>query len=138
MALVNDIQDNPICLVTFDETVPCVSVTWKQHATRTQFQFIHENILQILKNQSVNKILGDDTALPTIHTEDRNWVIENWIPRAMSAGLKFIGTKRPESHFGRVAVSTVKANLPKSLTLRTFDDLDEARVWLQEASLDNC
>jgi thiamine monophosphate kinase len=68
--------------MSLDKSVPCIAITWKQYATSTQLRFVHENVLQMLMRQRVSKILGDDTALPTIHAEDRVWITEDWMPRA--------------------------------------------------------
>jgi hypothetical protein len=44
LKLLRDIRNNPVCSVTFDESVPCILVVWRNYATSTQFRFIHENI----------------------------------------------------------------------------------------------
>lgn len=129
--LSNDLEDNPICSVRFDERLSCICVTWKQHATRNQLQFVHESILQLLKNHGVSKVLGDDTALPTIHAEDQSWIVENWIPRAVKAGLKAAASKSPNSHFGRVSVNAVQSKFPSGLVARSFENLDDAKHWIQ-------
>ncbi len=71
LQLLRDIRNNPVCSITFDEGIPCIVVVWRNYATSTQFRFIHENILYLLQKHGVNKIFSDDTALPTIHTEDQ-------------------------------------------------------------------
>jgi len=76
LQLLQDIRDNPICSVFFDESVLCIMVIWRNYATNTQFRFIHESILHHLQKHGVNMILGDDSALPTIHAEDRAWTIK--------------------------------------------------------------
>lgn len=135
MMLLNNLEENPICSVTCDERFSCTFVVWKQYATQTQLRFIHESILLLMKKHRINKILGDDTALPMIYGEDQNWIIEDWMPRALAAGLKAVANKKPTAHWGNVAVSGVQSRLPGSLTWRSFNDLDEARSWLQNASL---
>jgi hypothetical protein len=82
-------------------------VIWRNYATSTQFRFIHESIVHQLQEHGVNKVLGDDTALPTIHAD-----------------------KPPEAHFGRVPVSNVQASLPDGLLTQSFDTHEEARAWL--------
>jgi hypothetical protein len=76
LQLLRDIKDHPVCSVFFDEGVPCIMVIWRNYATSTQFRFIHESILHQLQEHGVSKILGDDSALPTIHTEDQAWIIK--------------------------------------------------------------
>jgi len=133
MALLRNLTSNPICSVYLDESVPCVTVVWKQYATSTQLRFIHENVLYLLQKHRLSRILGDDTALPTIHSEDQRWIVEDWMPRAKAAGFRAGANKSPTSYFGKLAVETVQSVAPSDLQFRSFADMDEARQWLREA-----
>lgn len=128
--LLHDLKDNPICSVTFDETVPCIKVVWKRYATSTQLRFIHESILHLIQKHRVDKILGDDSALPTIAAEDQVWIAHDWMPRAVAAGLKFAGSKKSESYFGRVSVNSIQLAVPKGIVIRSFETVEDARRWL--------
>lgn len=134
LKLLKDFTDNPICSVSVDESVPCIVIIWKQYATSTQLRFIHESVLGLLEKHRVTKILGDDTLLPTIHTEDQTWITENWMPRAMAAGLRFACSKTPDSHFGKISVRSVQSVAPRGLVVRAFENLNEAKSWLKGAS----
>jgi hypothetical protein len=91
-----------------------------------------------MRKHRVNKILGDDTALPMIYGEDQTWIIENWMPRAFAAGLKFVANKKPNVYWGNVAVSRVQRRFPSGLTARSFSNLDDARGWLQGLTASSC
>jgi hypothetical protein len=130
-ALFNNPAENPICCITFDECLRSVLVVWKQYATHTQIQFVHENILRLTQEHGASRILGDDTALPTIASEDRAWIVENWMPRAVAAGLRFVASKKPDAYFGRLSVAGIQSGAPAGLMMRSFDDLQSARDWLQ-------
>jgi hypothetical protein len=41
----------------------------------------------------VYKILGDDTALPAIPSEDRFWIIDGRFPQAVDCGFRFAASK---------------------------------------------
>jgi hypothetical protein len=88
-----------------------------------------------LQEHGVNKILGDDSALPTIHAEDQAWIIKDWLPRAMAVGLKATANKPPLFHFGKVSVSSVQAGLRTGLITKSLDTLEEARAWLHGVNL---
>ncbi len=87
-ALLENLESNPICNLRFDDDIPCVYVTRKRYATSAQLYFIHEVIIEKLKSQRTSKILGDDSALSTVHSDDRNWIVNNWMPRAITTGLQ--------------------------------------------------
>ena len=128
--LLENFQDNPICSILHDEANHCIIVIWKQYATHIQFRYIHEKLLSLICEHSVNKILGDDTALPAIPSEDRFWVIDEWFPRAVQCGLRFAASKRPNSYFGKLAVTHIQSGAPADLKCRSFERLEEAREWL--------
>jgi len=128
--LLENFQDNPICSIRHDEANHCIIVVWKQYATQIQFRYIHEQLLSLICAHRVYKILGDDTALPAIPSEDRFWIIDEWFPRAVKCGLRFAASKLPDAYFGRLAVSHIQSAAPTGLQCRTFQKLDEAREWL--------
>src|SRR6201989_1341522 len=128
--LLDNFWDNPICSIIHDETHHCIIVVWKQYATQIQLRYIHENLLTLICKHRVYKILGDDTALPAIPSEDRFWIIDEWFPRAVECGLRFAASKRPDAHFGRLAVSHIQSAAPVGLQCRCFERLEEAKEWL--------
>jgi hypothetical protein len=132
LALVRDLGSNPICCVTLDKTVPCLFINWRGYARSLQFHFIHESIIDLLQRHRVAKLLGDDTSLPMIHAEDQVWVIKDWLPRAMTSGLRAIAHKSPVAHFGKVSVDNVRSGIAAKISLQTFESLDEARGWLKD------
>ena len=128
--LLENFRDNPICSIRHDEANHCIQVIWRQYATQIQFRYIHEKLLSLICEHRVDKILGDDTALPAIPTEDRFWIIDEWFPRAVKCGLRFAASKQPDAYFGRLAVSHIHSAAPAGLQCRTFEKLEEAREWL--------
>jgi hypothetical protein len=133
LKLAIDIAHNPVCSITVDEEASCVVLIWKRYATRTQIRFVHEQTLKLMQERGLGRILGDDTRLPTIHVEDRKWIVEDWMPRAHASGLRLIASKTPAMHFGRVAIEDLRGAAPAEIVFRTFADLAAARRWLMSA-----
>lgn len=125
-------EDNPICSISVDESIPAVVIVWRRYATSVQLRFIHEYLLCLVQRHGVRKILGDDTALPTIHADDQAWITDEWMPRAVAAGLRVGASKSPRSHFGRLAIEHLRGGAPSGLTIRGFEDVTDARRWLCE------
>lgn len=128
--LLKNFRENPICSVSVNEDARCINVVWKQYATQIQLRFIHENLLALIRSHRLCKILGDDTALPTIPSEDRTWIVENWMPRAIGSGLKFVASKEPESYFGKMSIRIIQSAVPPGLEFRSFEELEDAQEWL--------
>lgn len=133
LQLLSCLNDNPICSVQVDTDVPCVTVVWKRYATSMQLRFVHENILALLKQHNLRAVLGDDTALPTIHVEDRRWITENWLPRATAAGLVVAANVKPTAPWAQAAVSSVQGILSRYMNIGSFESWENARAWLRNA-----
>jgi hypothetical protein len=130
--LLSDLESNPVCSVLLDAEVPCLTVVWKREASSVQLRAILEKVIELIRRHNINKILGDDTALPQIEPDDQTWIVRDWMPRAVEAGLKLAANKSPEAYFGRLAVETIKAS-QSLLAIRSFDHFEEARRWLKNA-----
>lgn len=128
--------DTPICSFHLDETVPCITVTWKGYATSTHFRYVHELIIDLLQQHTVSRVLDDATLLPTIGAADQRWLIGTWMPRAAEAGLRATASKRPVAYFGRLAVETIRRERSNGIQMRCFDALEPARLWLKELKFD--
>ena len=109
--------------IRHDEANHCIIVVWRQYATHIQFRYIHEKLLSLICEHRVYKLLGDDTALPAIPSEDRFWIIDEWFPRAVKCGLRFAASKQPDAHFGRVAVTI------SNRRLRPACSAEPSRSW---------
>jgi hypothetical protein len=124
-------EGHPICSIHLDGTVPCVTVTWSGYVTSTQYRYCHELLIELLRQRNISRMLDDATALPTIHGADQGWVVGNWLPRAIAAGLQAVASKRPQAYFGRLAVEAIRSVPSSEIPMRCFDDLESARVWLK-------
>lgn len=130
-SLVASIEDNPVCAVFVDESIPAVVIEWRRYATSAQFRYVHERVIRLLQDRGLTKTLGDDTALPMIHAEDQAWVTQEWMPRAAALGWKASANKAPTAGFGSRCVDSVRTLAPEGVLMRTFADLTECKRWLR-------
>jgi predicted lipoprotein len=131
ISLINDLENNPICSITFDASVPCIAVQWRGYATSAQMRFVLENIICLLDRHKAHRILGDDTLLPLVHSADQQWIINDWYPRAIAAGWRVSANKVPKNYFGQLTTNNVQAEVPGAVVIRPFEELEEARQWLK-------
>lgn len=132
-ALADNLERNPICTVSYDPEIPCLVVRWRGYATSAQTRYIHECLIQLIKKHRVSKILGDDTALVSIAAIDQHWIIHDWMPRAMAAGLKSAASIKPCGYFGQASVNRILSLVPAGLAIRSFESLREGKAWLHSA-----
>lgn len=112
--LLRNPYDNPICKLSYN----------------------HEIILCMLVKHSASKILGDDSDLPIIHAEDQRWIVQQWLPRARTAGLKAAASVLSLTFFGRVAIGSIQSRFVRHVQVRNFRKVHSARSWLKDVALD--
>lgn len=131
--LLENPNDNPICSLSYDNSIRCVTIVWRRYATSSQYRFIHETINQMLKQYQASKILSDDSDLPVVHAEDQQWIVEYWMPRAKAAGLKTVATNSSLSFFGRLTIGSIQVRMANEVSIKTFPNIHLARNWLRNA-----
>jgi hypothetical protein len=130
LQLLRSPADNPICDIIFEPAVPCVAITWKRYATSAQLRFIAESVIMLIEAHHASKLLADVTGLPNVSADDQMWVVKEWMPRAVAAGLRVIAGKNPASYFGKLSADHIVVLAPSTLNICFFDGLDDARQWL--------
>lgn len=129
--LMENPNDNPICSLSYDDSVGCVTIVWRRYPTSAQLRFIHEAIIQMLAQYKASKILGDDTELPIVHPEDQQWIAEEWLPRAKAAGLKAAAAKVSFSFFGKLSIGSIQTRIAREIAIKAFPNMHQARAWLR-------
>jgi hypothetical protein len=133
--LIENIEDTAICSIYIDKSIPCVTIVWKGYVTSPQLRSVHESLLNVIRMHKLRKILGDDSALPTVHEDDQRWIAKDWVPRAIAAGLRVGAAKSAASHFGRVSLGNLRTAVSAAMPIRCFDDLETARQWLKNFTI---
>ena len=133
-AILENPRNNPVCTLSLDEEVRCISVVWRKYATSAQLRFIHEVLIEMIQQYGIRKILGDDTDLPVVHAEDQRWIIRDWVPRAEAAGLRAVAATTSLSFFGMLSISNIHSQLPDSIAIKQFSNIIAARKWLSRYS----
>jgi hypothetical protein len=64
------------------------------------------------------------------------WVSENWTPRVLAAGIKYIGFVLPESEWAKMAVEEYTETVEKKgMTITYFKDVESAKNWFRNMSI---
>jgi hypothetical protein len=128
--------NNPICKLFYNKEVQCIEVAWRKYATSPQLRYIHEIILCMLVQHNVIKILADNRDLPIVHAEDQRWIVQQWLPRARTAGLKAAASVISMTFFGRLAIGAIQSAFAREVQVRNFRDVESARSWLKDLATD--
>lgn len=127
-----DELSNEACSILYDSDVPCIIMEWHAYGTSAQFRLISENVLQLLIDKSLSKVVADTTNLPIIGSDDQQWVSEDWLPRSIEAGFRACGMVNSRFYFNRVAVDNVVTRVKSDkFRVEYFDSQAAAKEWLK-------
>jgi hypothetical protein len=122
------LQESFITL-SWDEASKTIIAEWKGFASLAKMQFALEKGLELIQQKKTTKWLGDTSNLAPFGQEASNWIIKDWIPRAKTAGLKYIAYVIPKSALTRMTLSNGTAIT--LLESAFFDSQDGAKAWLR-------
>jgi len=88
-----------------------------------------ENSLELIEKYSITKIITDLRQVKGTWTMATDWVAQNWFPRAIKAGLKYIAYIYPPDVFGQFSLKNL-IKKSENYTLQVFKDLNKAYDWL--------
>ena len=79
--------DEKFLQIYYDETVPCVTMQWKDFATSEEFKIGLNKGLDLLMEQNTENWLADLRKMDVIDPDDEKWSNEDWFPRALAGGV---------------------------------------------------
>ncbi|WP_333819197.1 hypothetical protein [Ohtaekwangia sp.] len=126
-------------IVEYDASIPCIVLTVSGFMTSEQFRFLLNKGLEhyITKKKDHDKLLWvADTRKHAVHSdEDMRWVADDWNPRALAAGLRYMAFVLPENVFGDLTLKKYAQHTEKrndDLVMEMFGDLQAAKAWCKE------
>jgi len=119
--------------IYFDEEIKAVVMEWDGYATSQQFKVGTELMLDTLMANNCFKVLADIKDMVLIGMEDQQWLNTHFLPKAIHFGFKAVAMIKPDNYFNKVAVESVSYKVDKDkLQINFFDNVDEAKNWLQK------
>jgi hypothetical protein len=117
--------------IYFDPSLQCVVMIWNGYATSRQFREGTEYMLEVLQENAASKVLADIRDMTIIGMEDQQWLTNDFLPRAIAGGFRFVAMLRPHAYFNKVAVETVSYKIQgDKLSINYFDNREDAVAWL--------
>jgi hypothetical protein len=119
-------------VVGYDDGVGAATIEWKRFVTGEPFREGMETLLDCIDERNAAKELADSREIKSLDDEDIGWMMGDWIPKAMDAGLESIAVVYPESVIAEMNLERIAeqgADMPVEQMITK--DMDEARRWLQ-------
>jgi hypothetical protein len=123
--------DTPYVLVRWDGEGPWVFVQWKAWANSAEYRAAQEAVIIALRENHASRNLIDSTDSRVVSDDDQQWLVEDWMPRAVAAGRRWTAIVLPKSALGRTIAENIDRR-PRSnwVKVEHFQTVEEAAAWL--------
>jgi len=120
-----------VAVVTWDPTLQAVYTEAQSWADPSELAAVLEAGLQALTEHDGSRWLADGRNMKVLKQSDQDWIVQEFYPRAVAAGLKRIALVIPTSGLAMATVEQLAHRLPAAqVEVAFFPTLDEARSWL--------
>jgi hypothetical protein len=116
---------------SFDDANGWVYNEWKGEVTVDEVIEACVVSIEYLEEQKSPKILNDNSQLKGSWDEANEWIAQNWMPRALAAGLKKFAHITSPDVFGALSAEELVTQA-KDFEMRIFNNRAEAKAWLKE------
>jgi hypothetical protein len=114
------------CEVLLHREVGYLIADWKAYATSEQFRKIHEQLLEEVKRHRIRLILGNALNLVQIAAAEQQWILQDFYPRLIHAGVRADAVVRSKHYFSQVAIDSIHQHGDKVVAVQYFDNRDDA------------
>jgi hypothetical protein len=115
--------------VYFDAENRLVRLDYYGHTPEQENRDSSDKSIELVKEKGVSKLLIDIRKMTPFSKEMQGWYIEDWLPRAVAAGVKSEAIVVPTSALSRLAVNATM-NKVNTLEFVYFDSVEAAQDWL--------
>ncbi len=128
--------EQPWLTVHWDEYCQAVRLEWKSYVEGEQAYEGLEAGLALLQRKRTNRWVADVRLLGPVRQVDQKWVNEDWFPRAIAGGLRYLAHVSPKSAIARMSVKQIMSKVNEiDIVNHFFDDLEQARTWIRNQPL---
>ena len=123
--------DEPHLRLDWDPVTQIVCAEWKGDVRGESMRNGLEEGLKLIVKTRARKWLVDGRGFESIEPDDVKWANDNWIPRAVDAGIAWMGFVMAKKIVMAMTMKSFIARInQRELGTGYFDDLEAARRWL--------
>lgn len=124
--------DEPFLTIHWEEAAKAVRMEWKAFASSEDFRRGLNKGLELLTKKMTGRWLADMRNIGVIGIADQKWSNEDWFPRAVKGGLRFMALVMPTSTLSTMGVKNIMNHIGDiPIDTRYFDNTNEALAWLK-------
>lgn len=134
--------ENRYALVYWSSAHQCVGTWWKKAEFGEDWagsDTVKESLdkgLELVRAKHATRWLADCRDMAVLPPDIQKWLIDDWWPRALAAGFRWLALLLPKSTITKMAIDVSLRPSREAVQSETryFGDVDEARAWLQAVS----
>ncbi len=124
--------ENECCSIELDPEIGGLIFNWKGLLPSPAFREVHQHALTLIRKHKLTKILGDARRMKTIGSTDSEWILDYWMPSAVTAGFRYNAIIESDYLFNQHSInSIIEKTDPNQVTFRYFKDHESAFAWLK-------
>lgn len=117
--------------IQWDDSIKSVIMTWKKFAKGEDFRMGLNEGVNLVNLKGGSNWLADLRDLGTVIKEDQEWSNNDWYPRAIAAGVRFMAIIMPKSFISALSVKNILTKVEDiKVETQYFGSLEDAKLWL--------
>ena len=125
--------NSPYLSIHWNEKIPCVMMEWKKFVKGSAFRGGLDKGLELLISKGTSRWLADLRSLQVLDQKDQEWSNEDWFPRAIAGGIRYMAIVVPLDVLAEMSVNRIMERVKNTnLTVHYFSVLGEAESWLKQ------
>ena len=89
--------------------------------------------LEFLRENPSPHMLNDNREVVGSWSKANDWIAQNWMPQALSIGLKRFAHIVSPGIFGQASAAEMITRVGNQFEMRLFQDIEKAKAWLRGA-----
>lgn len=116
----------------WDEPIQAAWAQGSAYAEGAELRAGYEAILALCRSKRNRRYIGDARDLAPISQADQRWINEEFMPRLIAGGVRYMAIVIPKAAVARLSVRQVLSKVNEiSLVTAYFDEIEAARDWLR-------
>lgn len=130
-----DFKKQTFIEIEFDEKNGWIYNKWSGVITMNDVKKGALACLELLEEKNVEYIINDNTHLLTKWDGANEWIANEWMPRAINAGLKrFAHIVNPAHQIGESSAKGMQEKAKSKFQMEIFTDFKSAEEWVKEST----
>jgi len=124
-------KETDLYTMGYDDGIDAVVFTWEAFATGEQYREGADDLLEFIKEQDARKLLVNTKGIKAHNDEDQQWLMEEWVPKIIDAGIESSVTVHRDSVVAEMDMEDFYEEMDDFDYESTMTaDVEEAREWI--------